>query len=78
MGRISQIVEHIFARRDVDLNVAPFLCWDLGKPAFHQCFSCGDDLNDGGIAVVEIAFDRLDQRRSLHRGDEMGEEALLG
>ena len=75
---MGEIVEHIFARGDVDLDVAPLLGRDLGEPALHQRLAGRDDLDDGGVAGVEIALDRADQRRRLHRGQEVAEEALLG
>ena len=75
---MGEVVENVFARRDVDLHVAPFLGRDLGKPALHQRFAGGDDLDDGGMARLQIALDRADQRGRLHRGDEVIEEALLG
>ena len=80
LGReaVREIIEHVFARRDVDLDVAPFLGRDLGEAALHQRLAGRDDLDDGGMAGLEIALDRADQRRRLHRGDEMIEEALLG
>ena len=80
LGReaVRQIVENVFARRDVDLHVAPFLGRDLGQAPLHQRLAGGDDLDDGGMAGLEIALDRGDQRRGLHRGDEVIEEALLG
>ena len=43
---MSEIVEHVFARRDVDLDVAPFLGRDLGEPALHQRLAGRDDLHD--------------------------------
>jgi hypothetical protein len=75
MGRI---VEDIFARGDVNLDVTPLLGWDLGKPALHQRFTGRDDLDDGGVSSVKITLDRSDQRWRLHRGQEVAEEALLG
>ena len=75
---VRQIVQHIFARRDVDLDVAPFLGRDFGKPALHQRLAGRDDLDDGGMARAKIALDGRDQRRRLHRRDEVIEEALLG
>jgi hypothetical protein len=33
---VRQVVEHVFARRDVDLDVAPFLGRDLGEAPLHQ------------------------------------------
>ena len=75
---MREIVEDIFARRDVDLNVAPLLGWNLGEPPLHQRLAGRDDLDDGRMAGFEIALDRGDQRRRLHRRDEMIEEALLG
>ena len=75
---MGEIVEHVFARGDVDLDVAPFFRRDLGEPALHQRFAGRDDLDDGGVAFLEIALDRADQRGRLHAGQKMSEEALLG
>ena len=52
LGRegVREIVEHVFARRDVDLDVAPFLGRDLGEAALHQRLAGRDDLDDGGMA----------------------------
>ena len=60
LGReaVREIVEDVFARRDVDLDVAPFLGRNLGEPALHQRLAGRDDLDDGGMAGVEIALDR--------------------
>src|SRR3546814_16487699 len=62
---VGEIVEDIFARSDVDLHVAPILGRDLGQAALHQRLAGGDDLDDGGVAVLEIALDRKDSRRRL-------------
>ena len=80
LGReaVRQIIQHVFARRDVDLNVAPFLGRNLGKPALHQRLAGRDDLDDGGMASRQIALDGGDQRGRLHRRDQMVEETLLG
>ena len=75
---MREIIEDVFARRDVDLDVAPFLGRDLGEPPFHQRLAGRDDLDDGGMAGFKIALDGSDQRRRLHRRDEVVEEALLG
>jgi hypothetical protein len=64
-------------RWDVDLHIAPFLGGDLGQAALHQRLAGGDDLDDRGVAGFEIALDRSDQRRGLHRRDEVIEEALF-
>ena len=76
--RVGQIIQHIFPRRDVDLDVAPFLGRNLGKPTLHQRLAGRDDLDHGRMTVVQIPLDRGDQRRHLHRGDEVVEEPLLG
>ncbi len=80
LGReaVREVIENVFARRDVDLDVAPFLGRNLGEPPLHQRLAGRDDLDDGGMAGFEIALDRGDQRRRLHRGDQVIEEALLG
>jgi hypothetical protein len=75
---VRQIIQNVLARRYVDLDIAPLLGGDFGKPAFHQCFACRDDLDYGGVAGGEIAIDRFDQRRRFHRGDQVIEETLLG
>jgi hypothetical protein len=74
---MGEVVQDIFPRRDVDANVVPFLGRDLGQAAFHQRLAGRDDLDDGGVAL-QIALDRPDQRRRLHAGEQMAEEALLG
>ena len=75
---MGEIVEDIFARGDVDLDVPPLPSRDLGEPALHEGLARRDDLDDGGVSGVKIVLDRADQRWRLHRGQEMAEEALLG
>ena len=58
--RVRQIIQNVLARRDVDLDVAPFLGRDFGKPALHQCFAGRDDLDDGGMAGHQVAIHRFD------------------
>ena len=53
---VEEIVEHVFARRDVDLDVAPILGRDVGEAPLHQRFAGRDDLHDRGVAGVEIAL----------------------
>src|SRR6185437_4103881 len=47
--RMGEIVEDIFARRDVDLDIGPVLGRNLREPAFHQRFTGRNDLDDGGM-----------------------------
>ncbi len=75
---VRQVVEHILARRNIDLDVAPLLGGNVGQPAFHQGLAGRHDLNDRGMAGLKVALDRADQGRRLHRGDQVREEALLG
>ena len=37
---MSEIVEHILARGDIDLDVAPVLGRDYGEPPLHQGLAC--------------------------------------
>ena len=60
------------------MKIAPLLGGDFRKAALHQRLAGGDDLDHGGMAGFKIALDRGDQRRGLHRGDQVAEEALLG
>ena len=75
--RMLQIVEDIFARRDVDREIAPFGGRDLGEAAVEQGLVGRDHLQDAGVALIEVARDRRDQRRAFHRRQEMIEETLL-
>ena len=75
--RVAQIVEDVFARRDVDREIGPFRGRDLGEAAVEQGLVGRDDLQDAGMALLEIARDRGDQGRAFHRRQQMIEEALL-
>ena len=75
--RVAQIVEHVFPRRDVDREIAPFRGRDIGEAAVEQGLVGRDDLQDRGMAVVEIARDRGDQGRAFHRRQQMIEKPLL-
>ena len=59
LGRetFGKIIEHIFARRDVNGKIAPFGGGDFSKAALHQAFAGRDELHHGGGAFVEIGFD---------------------
>ena len=75
---VCEIVEHIFARRDVDIDIGPLLGRDIGQAAFHQRLAGRDDLHDRTRACGEVSLHAGDDARRLHRGDQMVEEALLG
>ena len=75
---MRQIIQNVLARRDIDLHIAPFLCGDFRKAALHQRLAGRYDLDNGGMAVGQIAINGFDQRRRLHRGDQVIEETLLG
>ena len=64
--------------RQVDIDVVPFRCRDLGDAPFHQRLAGRDELNDGGAAGIEIGLDRAEERGALHRRQQVPEEALLG
>ncbi len=59
LGReaVRQVIQHVLARRDVDLNVAPFLGQNFGKAALHQRLAGRDDLDHRGVARSQIALD---------------------
>lgn len=75
---MGQIVQDIFARRDVDANIVPFLGWNFRQPALHQRFAGRDDLDDSGVAIIQVTFDGPNQRGRFHRREQMAEETLLG
>ena len=55
----------------------PFRDGDFRKAALHQRFAGRDDLDHRGVARLQIAINRSDEARDLHRRDQMIEEALL-
>jgi len=54
---MGEIVENILARRDVDLDVGPILGRNLREPSLHQRLASRDELDNGGVASLEIALD---------------------
>jgi len=51
LGRegVGEIVEHVLAGRDVDLDIAPLLGRSLRDAALHQRFTGRDDLHHAGV-----------------------------
>ena len=80
LGReaVQEVVEHVFTRGDVDLDVVPFARIDVREPPRQQRFAGRDDLHHRGMTIGEPLLDRTDQGRGLHRGNQMVEEALFG
>ena len=74
---MGEIVQDIFARGDVAGKIAPFGRGDFREAALHQRFAGRDDLDHRGVARLQIAINRSDEARDLHRRDQMVEEALL-
>ena len=64
--RVLQIRQNIFTRRDVHAHIVPFFGRDVRETPLHQRFAGRDDLDDGGVAGLQIALDRADQGRRFH------------
>ena len=75
--RMGEVIENVFPRRDVHADVAPFLGRQFGQSPLHERLAGRDDLDDGGMARLQILRDLPDQGRRLHAGQQMAEEALL-
>ena len=75
---VGQIFQACFSWRQVDGDVVPFRDRDIGDAPVQQSLAGGDQLDDAGMAGLEIGLDRPDQRGAFHGGQEMAEEALLG
>ena len=75
---VGQELDHGLARGEVDGEVVPFGGRDLGDAPFHQRLAGRDQLDHGRAPGSEVGLDRADQRRALHGGQQMAEEALLG
>ena len=75
--RMAQVIEHIFARCNLDREIGPLRRRDLGEAAVEQGLVGRDDLQDTGVTLLEIARDGGDQGRAFHRRQQMIEEALL-
>ena len=76
--RVHQVVEHVLPGREVDAEVVPLAGRDLRDSALGEGLPGRDDLHHGREIVAEVVLDRRDQRRALHRGQQVREEALLG
>src|SRR3546814_2243089 len=72
-----QIVDHIFARREIDFEVGPFLGVQFGEPAIEDRFRGRDELENDRFALAEVVTDRRDHCRQLHAEKKLAEEALL-
>ena len=74
---VGEELDDGLARRQVDIDVVPLRCRDLGDAPLHQRLAGGHQLHDGGTPCVEIGLDCADKRRALHRRQQMSEETLL-
>ena len=75
---VHQEVQDVLARGQVDGQVVPLGGGDLGEAALGERLAGRDELDDGRASGFEVGFDGAQQRRALHRGEEVSEEALLG
>ena len=75
---MGEKIQHIFSWRQVDAEIVPFGGRDLGDAALHQGFAGRDELHHGRPLGFQVRFHGGDQRRALHAGQQMAEEALLG
>ena len=75
---VAQVVEDVFARREVDGDVVPFVGGDFGDAAVHEGLAGGDDLDDASASVGEVVVDGAEERGALHGGEEVAEEPLFG
>ena len=53
----DRYIENIFARRDVDRKIGPFRGGDFSKAAVEQGLVGRDELQNTGMARLEIALD---------------------
>ena len=74
---VVEEVEHVLARGQVDAQVVPLRGGDLGQPALGERLAGRDQLDDGRASLVEVLLHGAQQRRALHRGEQVAEEALL-
>ena len=74
---VGQELDDGLARRQVDGEVVPFRCRDLGDAPLHQCLAGGDELDHRRPAGCEIGLDRANEARALHGRQQVAEEALL-
>src|SRR3954469_11823403 len=53
---MREIIQHVFARGNVDLDVAPFLGRNFGEPPFDQRLAGRNNLDHAGMARRKIAI----------------------
>ena len=75
---VGQELDHGLPWREVDGEVVPLRSRDLGDAPFHQRLAGRDQLDHGRASRCEVGLDRPDQAGTLHGGQQMAEEALLG
>ena len=73
-----QIGEDHVAGRQIDVQVRPFLGWNLGQTAIEDRLASRNQLDDGGMARLQVRLDGFDERGGLQPRKQRGEEALLG
>ena len=76
--RVGKELDHGLARGEIDREVVPFGSRDLGDASVHERLAGRDELDDGGMACVEVLLDGADKGGAFHACQQVPEEALLG
>ena len=74
----GEILDHIFARRQVDFQGLAFFGREVGKSAVEHRLGRRDELDHDGMAAAKCRFDGGQQAWQLHREQKLREKALLG
>ena len=75
---VLEVVDHGRSGREFQIEMSAFLRRDFSQPPVEDSLGGADKLNNRDVAGREFGFDRLEDRRHLHRDQQCRPEALLG
>ncbi|WP_366651526.1 hypothetical protein, partial [Sphingomonas sp. 67-36] len=76
--RPIEIVDDIFARRQIDLQIGALLGRKFAQTPVENAFGGRHQLDHHRLPLRDMRFGRGDDARQLHREEHLPEEALLG
>ena len=74
----GEVVDHVFARGEIDLEFLAFCRTEVGKPPVEHGFGGRDQLHHHRIAFAERRIDRGQEAGQFQRQQQLRKEALFG
>ena len=64
---LGKVIDHILARRQIDLERLAFVGRQVGQPPVKHGLGGRNQLDDNGVAVLKCPFHRREQAGQFHR-----------